>query len=132
MPKFKEDIIYKKPFYHKVIKEEPTEYPINKKHIARKKINEEVFDLYDAVADNSKLIGILFELVIKLYKGMPPHAKSFLQPKDKEFIEMVIELYSKYTNKFKQDCKTNECSEIVDKLFKRQHKVAKIIITGEE
>ncbi len=93
------------------------------KGFKRKKINEEIFDLEDSVADNAKMISLLMMVVSDIYGVLNEDQKQNI--KNKEIIEEVIENFS---GLFKERVNENNTAlGIIDKLSTRQKEINKII-----
>ncbi len=109
----------------KVVKEEPSEFKGNKAEW-RYQIQKDVFDLYDAVADNAKMIALLFALLSRIYKALPEDIKLRIPKEDREMIEFAFALYKAI--KTRADVQFSEEGEkFIRKLFKRQAQIANII-----
>ncbi len=96
----------------------------DKKTVARAKINEEVFDLQDAVADNAKMISLLMSTVKRIYEALPDDTKDNIQ--DKEMIESMIQVFD--TTQTLADVQFEvEGDAMVQKIFERQGQIGSIV-----
>ena len=111
----------------KKIKEIPDEKQIDyKKGLARKKIEEEVFDIQDSVADNAKMISLLTSVVRTLWEIIPDENKKVLPDDAKQAIEYVMGKFKETTTW--ADIKwAQEGIGFADKLLERQGNIGKII-----
>ena len=92
----------------------------------RYEIQKEVFDLEDSVADNSKMISLIFSLGATIYDVLSDEQKSKIPDGKRELIEYSIQKF--------QDTETwgdvqvkKEGKKAIDKLLDRQKKVAEIL-----
>ncbi len=95
----------------------------DKKSISRLKIQEEVFDDKDSIADNAKMNSLLLSMFSRLYEVQPQEVLDTLQPEDKAVMEYAI-------NKFKgiqtrADVQfADEGLAFIDRLMDRQEQIA--------
>ncbi len=110
----------------KKIVEKPAEQRLDvSKGTIRKKINEEVFDLADSVADNSKMIILLSYILKELYETLDEEQKEKLN--NRFFIEKVLKIFDPENI---IDIKlTIEGDAFMERLAERQSKIAEIIKT---
>jgi len=113
-------------YYKKAIQEIPvaSESENIKKGLARKRIQEEVFDLPDSIADNAKMISLLMSVVKRVYEALPATTKNKI--KDKDMIEGVIKVFDNIQTladvQFAQ-----EGDVMIQKIFNRQSEIGKIV-----
>ena len=128
MANYREQVIQTKPMlYKKAVIEEPAPRTLDpKKGTARQRIEQEVFDLADAVADNAKAISLLTSIIVRLYNALPNNTKSKISDEDRAVIEYAF-------SKFEQIETLGdvvfelEGTSAIDKLFNRQQKIADIV-----
>jgi hypothetical protein len=122
----KETIKQVKPcIYKKVVEEEPS-YFIGKKGQWRYQIHKEVFDLYDSVADNAKMISLLFTLLSRIWDALPDDIKSNISDEDRQIIEYAFEKF--HNIKTRADIQfQEEGTKLIDKLMDRQAKIGEIV-----
>jgi len=104
-----------------------TEVRRDKKVFARKKIEEEVFDIEDSVADNAKMISLLMSFVSRLYSIIPDEQKANLDVADKDLIEYTINKFAGTTTLSDYNLSTKG-TEVVDNLMLNQEKIKKIVV----
>jgi hypothetical protein len=116
--------------YRKVIIEEPsTEYATSKMQ-ARKRIGDEVFNSYDAIADNAKWLSILTTLVSRIYDAMPETQKVEMATEDRQLIEYAFSKFSASATRADVQVSEEGPTVVIDKLLDRQVKIGEII--GEQ
>jgi len=98
---------------------------IDKKSRTRYEIQEEVFDLNDSVADNSKMISMIFSILNSMYKSMPENEKEALGKK-RSLIEYAFDKFDVTTTSADVQIEQNG-KDFIDKLFSRQENISKII-----
>jgi len=98
-----------------------------KKYTARKKIHDDVFDLNDSVADNSKMITLLTHLVSKMYEVMPTNTKSKLSDKDKELLDYVSSSFDIEKTHIGTNI-NKDMNTTIDKLYGRQYLIKNAIL----
>ena len=109
--------------YKEVVLDEPL---TSKKAKARYEIENNIFDIRDSVADNAKMISLLFSMVYRMYEAMPEEYKQNLSEQDRQMIEFAI-------NEFKNvqtwgDIKIQkEGTNAISSLMQRQDKVGQVI-----
>jgi len=109
----------------KVFKESPASFPNNKKYKLRKTINEQVFDLYDSVADNAKMISLLFVLISRIWEVLPDDIKNKLDSTTKQMIDYAIQKYHSIQTRADIEFELNG-KELIDKLMDRQHQIGQL------
>jgi len=113
-------------YYKKTIQEIPvaSESENVKKGLARKRIQDEVFDLPDSIADNAKMISLMMSVIKRIYEALPTTTKNKI--KDKEMIEEMIKVFDNIQTladvQFAQ-----EGDKMIKKIFDRQAKIGDII-----
>jgi len=96
------------------------------KSLQRLKIQDEVFDLHDSVADNGKMISLLMSLIIKMYSTYTDTQKNRLDDNDRAMIESVFaEFAGVQTRADVQFAK--EGIGMVTKILDRQAKIGAIV-----
>jgi len=109
--------------YKEVVQDEPQ---TDKKAKVRYEIENNIFDIRDSVADNAKMISLLFSMVYRMYEAMPEEYKQNLSEQDRQMIEFAI-------NEFKNvqtwgDLKIQkEGTNAIISLMQRQNKVGQVI-----
>ena len=127
MSKFKETTKINGIRVQKAVQELPdTEPKVGKKYQARKEIEEQVFDIRDSVADNSKMISLLFTMVYKMYESLPDSTMNKMPKEDKTIIDNTIEIFKSVHTwadiKFQE-----EGFKSIERLIKRQGELGKVI-----
>ena len=92
----------------------------------RYEIEKEVFDLEDSVADNSKMISLIFSLGATIYDVLTDEQKSKIPDEKRELIEYSIQRF-KDTETWGDIQVKKEGKKAIDKLLDRQKKVAEIL-----
>jgi len=117
-----------KPFmFKKVIKEIPDEKPYShKKYQLRYKINEEVFDIHDSVADNAKAISLIFAMLSRIYNALPASTKNKIPAEDRAMIEYAFQKYHSIQTRADVEFALGSGKELVDKIMDRQDKIGKL------
>jgi len=99
---------------------------IDKKMKTRKEINENVFDLDDSVADNSKMISLLTTIISRMYDTFSDEQKDLMDSADREMIEYTFAKF-KDTNTRADVQFATEGIGLVDKLLDRQGQIGTIV-----
>ena len=115
-------------FYKKVTIETPSEFE-GLKGKWRYRIHQEVFDLYDSVADNAKMISLLFSVLTRIWQALPDDIKSNISEEDKTVIDYAINKFKNTTTRADQEFSI-QGEEFINKLMERQAKIAEIIQEG--
>jgi len=122
----KQVIVRVKPdFFKKVVVEKPSFFK-GKKAQVRYNIHHQVFDLYDSVADNAKLISLLFKIVVELWNTLPSDAKSNINTEKRELIEYVVNLVNNTETRLDKQMSI-EGTNVINRLFSRQQTIANLI-----
>jgi len=111
--------------FTKVVVEEPT-YFHGKKGLARYKIHKQVFDIYDSVADNAKMISLLFSLVSRIWSVMPNTQKNKLSQDEVDMINYVVNKFKEIRTRADVEFE-KEGMNLIDKLMERQKKIGEIV-----
>ena len=111
--------------FKKVVVEEPSFFK-GRKAQARYNIHHQVFDLYDSVADNAKLISLLFRIITELWNALPSDVKSNISSEKQELIEYVVNLASSTKTRLDKQMSI-EGTNVIDRLFSRQQAIANLI-----
>ena len=117
-----------KPFiFKKVIKEVPDEKPYtHKKYKLRYAINKKVFDLHDSVADNSKMISLIFALLSRIWEeAIPQEIKDKMDKETREMIEYAFQKYHSIQTRADIEFLLNG-KQLIDKLMDRQDKIGRL------
>ena len=111
--------------FRRVSIEEPA-YFEGQKGIVRYKIHKQVFDIYDSVADNAKMISLIFSIIMRIWEALPDDVKSSINEDDVQVIEYAI---SQFKNiKTRADVQfEKEGLSLIDKLVTRQSKIGKLV-----
>lgn len=123
---FKEKTINKNGVYKKVLAEIPSEMPMSKKMEMRKRINEEVFDLHDSVADLSKWLSYVTSMLRRIWEIVPEEQKQNLSEIDRQFIEGSM-LKFQHTITIGDVKMMEEGFAVVDRVLTRQNEVGAIV-----
>ena len=115
-----------KNFYKLVAVETPNIQVAGKKAKYRVIIEKEVFDIYDSVADNAKMISLIFSLLYRIYDALPNDIKNSINEKDRQIIEYAFEKFKSIKTRADVQFQT-EGLKLIDKLMDRQYRIAKII-----
>ena len=120
--------ILKKGALHKVGVQETLnkEIKTEKKYLNRKKIQDEVFDDSDSIADNAKMISLLLTVISRMYDIMPTEQKDLLKADDKAMIEYAFNKFHT-TNTRADTLYAQEGNSLIDTLMKRQSDINLII-----
>ncbi len=112
--------------FKRQVTEVNTSVPANKKSLARVKINEQVFDIHDSIADTTKWLSLLSSMVARIYLAMPEEQKATMPVPERQMIEYAFSKFMGATTRadvqFEQ-----EGIAMIDKLFERQTKIAEIV-----
>jgi len=111
------------PAYITVLDSEPK---VGKKEEARYKIQEEVFDLNDSVADNAKMISLLTTMVSRLWDIQTDSQKNKLSDTDKAAIDYVVGKFEATTT-WADIQWAKKGIGFADTLIKRQARIGSII-----
>ena len=112
--------------FRKTVIEVPNEPSRNPKEFARLKIQNEVFDEKDSLADTTKWLSLLTTLVSEMYAVLDDSAKAKLDPSKKDLIEYTFAKFK--ATKTRGDVQfEQEGMALVDKLLERQSKIGEII-----
>jgi len=90
-----------------------------KKYRMRKRINEEVFDIDDSVADNAKMISLMMTMMRKIYDIIDTSA---LSTSDKALMDYAFNKH-KSTETLADKIYSAEGDSLVDKLIDRQSQI---------
>ena len=96
-------------------------------YLKRKKINESVFDEADSIADNAKMISLIFSLVGVIWENMD---KSNVDPKIVDTVHTVISKF-RSVETWADYLFETEGLEVIDRLIDRQKDVARILSDGK-
>ena len=111
--------------FKKVSVEEPT-YFKGRKGEVRYKVYKQVFDIYDSVADNAKMISLLFSIIMRIWDVLPDDIKSNISDGDRQIIEYAIENFRNI--KTRADVQfEKEGVALIDKLMSRQKKIGELV-----
>jgi hypothetical protein len=111
--------------YKTVLVEEPSEMTYDKKAKMRKSVNDLVFDAYDSIADNAKMISLLFALLSRIYESLPDNVKSQIADDEREIIEYAFNRYHAIQTRADVEFEVNGI-ELINKLMDRQAKIGKL------
>ena len=96
------------------------------KSINRHKIQEDVFDIEDSVADNAKMMSLMMSMFYRLYEAMPQEVYDNLSPEDKGVVEYAINAF-KSTRTRADNLFDAEGTDFIDRIFERQGKIGTIL-----
>jgi len=126
MVEYKESLIKDGVKVTKVAKPVVSEKPINfKKGIIRNKIEQEVFDANDSIADNAKMIMLLLSMIKRLYNAQ--FNIDNLSSDDRALIEFALNKYEETTTRMDIQFQEEGGTNLIEKLLTRQQKIADII-----
>lgn len=112
--------------FRRRVVESPSSMPLTKKSLARVRIEEQVFDIHDSVADTTKWLSLLSSMVARMYASMPEEQKATIPLQERQMIEYAFSKFMGATTRadvqFEQ-----EGIAMIDKLFERQTKIAEIV-----
>ena len=127
MAEYKEILHKNGLLYTKKIIEKPSTKTLDaKKGLQRKAIEEQIFDLNDSVADNAKMISMVFTVVTRIWEAMPQEQKDTIDPADVTVIDETIRRF-KDTTTWADRLFAEEGFDLVDRLFERQGKIGEIL-----
>jgi len=113
-------------FFKKVVIEEPSSISLNKKGKMRYRVNNEVFDIHDSVADNAKMISLIFALLSRIWEeAIPNEIKDKMDKETREMIEYAFNKYHSIQTRADVEFLING-KELIDKLMDRQDKIGKL------
>jgi len=122
--KYKETIEKQGLLFKRKYKQELDSISDTKKGKARKRINSELFDIEDSLADTTKMLFLVIAMLKRLYDVN--FDVNQLSQNDKDMIEYALNKYSEITTWL--DVKINkEGITLIDKLANRQNNLANII-----
>jgi len=111
--------------FKKVFVEEST-YFKGRKGEVRYKVHQQVFDIYDSVADNAKMISLLFSIIMRIWNVLPEDIKSKISDDDRQIIEYTIQSFKNV--KTRADVQfEKEGTKLIDKLMIRQKRVGQLV-----
>ena len=113
--------------FKKSIVEVPEEPSRDKKIQQRLKIQNEVFDIHDSVADNAKMISLLITMLNRIYTAIPEDIKTNISPADRSLIEYALNKKTAVTTRADIQVFTEGAAETIDKLFARQAQIGNIV-----
>jgi len=111
--------------HKKVVKENPSTFR-GPKAKARLLIQEQVFDIYDSIADNAKMISLILSLLWRIYEALPEESKVDLLPQDRYLIEYAFERFKNIQTRADVQFK-REGVALIDKLLERQGKIGELV-----
>ena len=122
--KYKETIEKHGLLFKRKYKQELDSISDTKKGKARERINSELFDIEDSLADTTKMLFLVIAMLKRLYDAN--FDINQLSQDDKNMIEYALNKYSNITTWL--DVKSNEEGmTLIDKLADRQNNLADII-----
>ena len=98
----------------------------DKKSKVRYEIENNVFDIRDSVADNSKMISLLFGMVMHIYNALDTTTKDNIDPNIRSMIEYAIQKYDSIDT-WGEIQLANEGTLAIDRLIDRQAQIGDII-----
>jgi len=112
-------------FIKKTVVEKPSQF-VGRKADIRFRIHHQVFDLYDSVADNAKMISLIFSILMRIWEALPDDIKSNIDEADVQLIDYA---FTKFKNiRTRADVQfEKEGVGLIDKLMTRQDKIGKIV-----
>ena len=96
------------------------------KTIARLKIEKEVFDVEDSVADTAKWLSLLTSLVSRIYLIVPEEQKATLSANDRQLIEYAFSKFATTTTLADAELRDNPIG-FINKVLDRQAAVKLIV-----
>lgn len=127
---FQDTKVKKGNVYKKAVRETVDTTPkTDKKHLSRKRVDQEVFDIYDSVADNAKWASLLTGFVIRIYNALPEETKANLDPTDRQMIETLSTEFLATPTRLDVQLQ-EEGYAVIDRMLERQRQVAEIVKTS--
>ena len=127
MPKIEKTKIIKDGVYHKRYREVLAEAgPTDKKAAMREKIDHNVFDVYDSVADNAKWAAILTTAISIMYTALDADTKARMDPRQKALMDMLVSTYAATKTRFEIQYE-EEGIGLILKMLERQKAVGDIV-----
>lgn len=127
---FQDTKVKKGNVYKKAVREIVDTTPkTDKKHLSRKRVDQEVFDIYDSVADNAKWASLLTGFVIRIYNALPEETKASLDPTDRQMIEALSAEFLATPTRLDTQLQ-EEGYSVIDRMLDRQRQVAEIVKTS--
>ena len=99
---------------------------VNEKKIIKSVINNEVRSIEDSVADLAKMNSLLFSCISAMYGTMSDSAKGKMDVETKTIIDYSVDKFNTTKTRGNQQL-MEEGTDLVDKLFEREEKIADII-----
>jgi len=99
----------------------------DKKSMARLRIQDEVFDLEDSVADNAKMISLLTTLLSRMYDTFTVTQKGRLATADRQLLEYMFTKFSATTTRADVQVGVDGAVPTIDKILNRQAQIGVIV-----
>ena len=115
-----------KKVYKGVVEEVNSKPSKTTKSTNRFRIQEEVFDLEDSVADNAKMISLLMTVISRMYGVLETSQKENINPEDRVMIESIFDTFSN-TQTNADNMVDSEGLSGVERLLDRQEAIGKIL-----
>ena len=112
--------------YQTTIEEVPMVPSTSKKIMKRQEIQDEVFDLEDSVADNSKMISLMLTVMDRMYNTFTETQKAKMTAEDRGMIEYMFSKFKVTETRADVQFKS-EGLELVDRLLDRQATIGDIL-----
>ncbi len=117
--------------YTKSVKEVLSDEPkTDTKSLKRLKIQDEVFDDKDAIADNAKILSLFLSMFNKVWATLPQSQKDTMDPLDVQMIDYFKTKFDS-TNTNADYIFQTEGVELINRLLDRQADIG-IILHGEK
>ena len=112
--------------FKKLVVEEPDQLPLTKKGKMRYRVNNEVFDIHDSVADNAKAISLIFALLSRIYEALPASTKNRIPAEDRAMVEYAFQKYHSIQTRADVEFAVSGGKELIDRIMERQNKVGQL------
>jgi len=96
---------------------------------ARNMIDVQVFDTKDSIADNAKMISLLFNMISKIYDALPTDIKDTISDTEKDMIEYTLSKFNAIQTRADVQLST-EGNALIDKLMNRQELVETVLTSA--
>lgn len=117
----------RKNLFKKAYKEELNEPDSSLKAKQRYKIEKQVFDTQDSVADNAKMISLMITLLSRFYDSFTDTQKNRIPQEDKALIEYLFSKFAETNTRADVQFSQEGGQTMVDKLLDRQAKIGEIV-----
>ncbi len=113
--------------YKTAYEEKLTNPKYDKKTIQRYKIQNEVFDLEDSVADNAKWLSILTTLMSRIYDILDDDQKAKLLDTDKQSMDYLFGVFANTDTRADVQFQAEGFTGVVERILSRQQNIGNIV-----